>query len=374
MTDYMSHHDGDSVTPVRTPRRRPWRSAGRVALALAALATLAGMTPALANRSSGQPAIGATTVFASVPAPGHPFGIAVDKDRVYVSTSDGDFYASHLNSVGERVFAYDLHGNLVQTIPIATKPNASMGLFGLALDNSASATHRLYVADMNGRILRIALNQTPAQPQLFSQVPPVFKSGGWGTAMWNDLAFDHAGNLFVTDDKPRIWRVTPGGQPSIWFQDPRLIGFNGFGGGPLGGRIDPTGKFLYFTVTGAAAFRGDGVLYRLPLVANPTAKDLQVVHLFPVVAGVPPIIMGLAFGRSGKIYVALYGTNQIAVLGSDGHEERRISSPLFHNPWGLAFLGKSLLVANADVVPQEIPDHWKVLSVYVDERGLPLNK
>jgi hypothetical protein len=27
------------------------------------------------------------------PYPGHPFGIAVDDDRVYVSTSAGDFFA-----------------------------------------------------------------------------------------------------------------------------------------------------------------------------------------------------------------------------------------------------------------------------------------
>jgi sugar lactone lactonase YvrE len=367
----MIRHEGEQMNPVRAPR--PWQSVWRAVLALAALATLAGLTPALAKRTGGQPAIGETTIFASVPAPGHPFGIAVDKDRVYVSTSDGDFYASHLNSRGEGVFVYNLKGTLVQRIPIATKPNATMGLYGLALGNNVSTAHQLYVADMNGRILRIALNQNPAKPRLFAQVPPLFKSGGWGTAMWNDLAFDHAGNLYVTDDKPRIWRVTPDGRPSIWFQDPRLTGFNGFGGGPLGGRIDPTGKYLYFTVTGALLFGGEGVLYRLPLVAHPTAKDLQVVHRFPFVAGAPPVIMGLAFGSSGKIYVAIYGMNQIAVLAPDGHELRRISSPLFHNPWGLAFLGQSLLVANADVIPQEIPDHWKVLSVFVGESGLPLN-
>ena len=34
-----------------------------------------------------------STVFASAPAPGHPFGIAVDDGRVYVSTSAGDFFA-----------------------------------------------------------------------------------------------------------------------------------------------------------------------------------------------------------------------------------------------------------------------------------------
>ena len=39
------------------------------------------------------PSFGDVSVFASAPAPGHPFGIAVDHDRVYVSTSAGDFFA-----------------------------------------------------------------------------------------------------------------------------------------------------------------------------------------------------------------------------------------------------------------------------------------
>src|SRR6266513_1580704 len=50
------------------------------------------------------PAFGDVSVFASAPAPGHPFGIAVGDDRVYVSTSAGDFFAGHQNSDDERVF------------------------------------------------------------------------------------------------------------------------------------------------------------------------------------------------------------------------------------------------------------------------------
>ena len=42
-----------------------------------------------------------------MPAPGHPFGVAVDKDRVYISTSAGDFFTDppnggHLFLLGER--------------------------------------------------------------------------------------------------------------------------------------------------------------------------------------------------------------------------------------------------------------------------------
>ena len=186
-----------------------------------------------------------------MPAPGHPFGIAVEGDRVYVSTSAGDFFSDpanggHKNSDGERVFTYDQAGKLLDTTSIATMPQATMGLFGLALDGNAEPAHYLYVADMNGRILRIDLNEDPATPELFSQTT---LPGGWQASMWNDLVFDPQGNLYVPDDKPRIWRVTPEGVASIWFTDPRLAGAFPFAGGPLGGRIDPSGEWFYFTIT-----------------------------------------------------------------------------------------------------------------------------
>ena len=351
----------------------------RTVAVMGAMAFVPAITPALASEST-RPAIGDTTVFATVPYPGHPFGVAVDHSRIYVSTSRGDFFASpptggQLNSDGERVFAYDKAGHLVNTTDIATMANADMGLFGLALDGNPTPDHNLYVADMNGRILRLALGHDAPAPELFSQVPPPLNGLGWHASMWNDLVFDKAGNLYMTDDKPRLWKVTPDGQASIWFTDPRIAGLFGFAGGPLGGRIDPTGKYLYFTITISAAFPLEAVVYRLPLIDHPTAADLQVVHRFPVVPNEPlPQASGLAFAESGDIYVGLIGPNQIAVLDPAGNEIRRISSPLFDSPWGLAFIGESLLVTNADIQPVESPSKWNVLKVFVGETGLPLNR
>ncbi len=72
--------------------------------------------------------------------------------------------------------------------------------------------------------------------------------------------------------------------------------------------------------------------------------------------------------------MGLIGTNQIAVLDPAGTEIRRISSPLFDSPWGLAFLGQSLLVTNADIQEPGSPAKWTVLKVFVGESGLPLNR
>ena len=377
------HHNltGRSSQVDRPPAERRARSAAGVAARLAAaLAITLGpsTSPVLAGGAPRQPAIGDVTVFASAPAPGHPFGIAVDGDTVYVSTSAGDFFADpdhggHQNSDGERVFAYDEHGRLIRTTVIATMPNATMGLFGLALDGNKGPNHKLYVADMNGRILRLDLGRHPAAPTVFAQVPPPQSEGGWMASMWNDLVFDRRGNLYVPDDKPRIWRVTPDGVPLIWFTDPRITGYFGFAGGPLGGRIDPSGKWLYFSVTVSAQFPLEGVIYRVRLVDHPAASDLEVVHRFPLVVGqAPPQPTGIAFAASGDLYVSLLGPNQIAVLDPAGNEIRRISSPLFHSPWGLAFVGTSLLVTNGDLEPGDNPDAWKIFRVFVGERGQPL--
>ena len=281
----------------------------------------------------------------------------------------------HMNSAGEQVLAYDKQGHLVHTTHIATMPDATMGLWGMALDGNPERRHNLFVADMNGRILRIGLHDDASStPQVFATPPAAF-SGGWKVTMWNDITFDRAGNLLMTDDKPRLWRITPDGKASVWFEDPRIAGLFGFAGGPLGGRIDPSGKFFYFTITISAAFPNEAVVYRLRIVDHPTAADLELVHRFPAVAGeIPPQAAGLAFAKSGNLYVGLIGPNQIAVLNPAGEEIHRISSPLFESPWGFAFLGESLLVTNADVQPVEHPNSWKVLKVFVGEEGLALNR
>jgi len=356
-------------------RRRRSGVAGRLVAALAVIALGSGISTASASSTFARPTFGDVAVFASAPAPGHPFGVAVGDDRVYVSTSAGDFFAPHLNSDDERVFTYDDDGTLIGTTVIDTMPNSDMGLFGLALDGNPKPTHKLYVADMNGRILRLDLSQHPAAPEVFSQVPPPLSDGGWMSAMWNDLVFDRAGNLYVPDDKPRIWRMTPDGTPSIWFTDPRLTGYFGFAGGPLGGRIDPTGTWLYFSITVSAEFPLEAVIYRVRLVDHPTSSDLELVHRFPTVEGqAPPQATGIAFAKSGNLYVSLLGPNQVAVLDPAGNEIGRISSPLFHSPWGLAFAGKSLLVTNGDLEPGDNPDAWKIFKIFVGETGLPLNR
>jgi sugar lactone lactonase YvrE len=347
----------------------------RFVLPIAACSLVLGFGAAMAEADPKHHEIGDTSVFATFPFPGHPFGIAVDDDKIYVDTSRGDFFASQTNSAGERLFVLNKNGHILQTATIPTMPDATMGLWGIALDGNHGRDHRAYVGDMNGRILRMNIGEERPTFDVFSVPPAPFDTGDWHTTMWNDLTFDRAGNLLMTDDKPRLRRVTPDGHASVYFEDPRLLGLVGFAGGPLGGRIDPTGQWFYFSITLSSEFPGDAVIYRLRLVDHPTATDLQLVHRFPAVAGqIPPQASGIAFASSGNLYVGLLGPNQIAVLDPSGNETRRISSPLFDSPWGLAFMGDSLLVTNADINPVENAQKWIVSRVFVGESGLPLNR
>ena len=239
----------------RRARRMFENLAIRVAAPVAACAFVLGFGPAVASVQEQSQKIGDTTVFSTLPFPGHPFGIVVDTDRIYVDTSRGDFFASQTNSAGERVFALDKHGDLLQTTTIPTMPDATMGLWGLALDGNKGRAHQLYVADMNGRILRLHIGQKPPTFEVFSTPPAPFNTGDWHTTMWNDLTFDHAGNLLMTDDKPRLWRVAPDGTASVYFTDPRLLGQFHFAGGPLGGRIDPSGSGSTFRSPFRPSFR-----------------------------------------------------------------------------------------------------------------------
>lgn len=369
MTDASPNHSRPLA------RRRFQNLAVRVAVPVAACAFVLGFGPAAASMQENRQKIGDTSVFSTLPFPGHPFGVAVDRDTIYVDTSRGDFFASQTNSAGERVFALDKQGDLLQTTTIPTMPDATMGLWGLALDGNPGSAHQLYVADMNGRILRLHIGQRAPTFEVFSTPPAPFNTGDWHTTMWNDLTFDRAGNLLMTDDKPRLWRVAPDGTAAAYFTDPRLLGQLHFAGGPLGGRIDPSGQWFYFSITISAEFPGDALVYRLRLVDNPQPSDLELVHRFPAVAGqIPPQASGLAFAMSGNLYVGLIGPNQVAVLDPAGNEIRRFSSPLFDSPWGLAFLGNSLLVSNADINPVESPTKWIVSKVFVGEPGLALNR
>jgi sugar lactone lactonase YvrE len=344
----------------------------RAKLLVAALLAL-GLTPTLAPAQT----LGDSRVVAPVPAPGFPEGIATRGNRFYVAGP-----ASFGQPLGSAyVNAYDIRtGALEAAYPITiTNPFAGMSAGSCA---AFGPDGKLYVIEPFIGVIRMDLNPGNSQSVYSTFIPS-------GPSLLNDLAFDAAGNLYVTDSfAATIYRIPPGGgAPSVWFADSRLAGDPLVPFGVNGIRINQDDQKIYVSVT-AESGTLDGVIYRLPLVAAPAPGDLQEFHRYLFAPGFPPVLPGpdgVAFAKSGKLYVALAGTSQISVLRPDGSEETRYSGPAANpggspdplpwaNPANIAFDDheRSLLVTNhASLVPFN-PSLFAVFNVFVDDKGQPL--
>jgi sugar lactone lactonase YvrE len=279
---------------------------------------------------------GDSRVIAPVPFPGYPEGIVVSKGKIYVSGP-----AAFGINVPSTIHVYDLDtGTFLQDITIQGQPAFLKALSCITADKEGN----LYVVDAAQGILKID-PKTLEQTTYASGFHPVYTSPyAQAPMLLNDLAFDKKGNLYVTDSfQATIWRVPPGGGTAqVWYQSPIVDGIFG----PNGVRVDDSSDKLYFVVSLRPT--GEGYVYTLPLVDTPTDADLQTFHTFAP-GEVPD---GVAFGKSGKLYVALAGSSQIAVLRPDGSEEVRLNGPAGTLPWAnpanIAFNDKegTLLVTN----------------------------
>jgi sugar lactone lactonase YvrE len=302
--------------------------------------------------------------------PGSPEGIAVKGNKAYVSGPARFGTAGQPPSI---VVVYDTRtGEQLETIQIQGEDLSQEHANScVAFDGEG----RLYVVNTQRGIVRIDLGSgeqtiyAPPVPNLAPmEVPP----------LPNDIAFDPAGNLYLTDSlQATIWRIPPGGgAPQVWFQDASLatpFGANGI-------RINPDRTKIYFVVTAEGVnefgFTG-GKIYTLPLVDAPTASQLEVFHQYN---GEGPD--GIAFGNSGKLYVMLAspGFSGVSVLSPTGVETARFGNPPspdflispFNSPANAAFdKHGSLLVTNHTFI---FPGNESVLSVYVNDKESPLVK
>jgi sugar lactone lactonase YvrE len=199
--------------------------------------------------------------------------------------------------------------------------------------------------------------------------PPVPNYAAWG----------RGGALYVTDYlQAVIWRVPPGGgKPKVWLADPRLDG-NQFG--TTGLVLEPDHRtLLVMQQSSAGGADGDpttGKLYSVRIRAGHKAGQLQRIWESQPVDGPD----GFWVARSGRIYAALAGSNQIAVIGRDGSDVERFpatpqtgsngSAVPFDTPSSVMFKGTRLIVANQSFFSAD-PTHQAILDVEVGERGEP---
>lgn len=328
------------------------------------------------------PALGSGSVFATIPTPpGYPEGVVVVGNRVFVS-GPATFGTAGRGPSEIRIF--DLaNGAPKGTITIT----GELLQFEHALSCITSdAKGRLYALSTQLGVVRLTPKNggyvqdlyAPALPDL----PPCTPGGTTacsptsfdGPPLSNDLAFDWAGNLYITDSlQATIFKVAPGGgTPTIWFQSPAFEGVP-FNIGLNGIRVAPDQKSIYVTVTLPAANPAIGYVYSIPRVASPKASDLKVFHAFN--PGDAPD--GLAFGITGNAYVALAGTNAISVLGTNGQEKRRFTGPTgsaipFDGPANIAFDWQgNILVTNHASVSNNTAN-FAVLETFVADVAFPL--
>jgi sugar lactone lactonase YvrE len=307
-----------------------------------------------------------TRLLAKIQPPGYP-GLAYvhPNRRIYVGT--------YVNTQGDkqrsRIFEFE-GGALVRSWVV---PGQDL-----------SKEHGVQVAtsDSHGRL--VVLDRSPAralvldrgtgrftQYATFADLPPCPPVGAQGNcspntqdlpAVPNYAAWGPDGSLYVTDfEQAVIWRVPRGGGAAqIWLADARLDGGQ-FGTtgialaadhktllvaqGSSGG-LNPLGL-----LPGGSLNPTTGKIYKLGIEANGGPGALQQLYESRP-ADLPD---GFAIAHSGNLYVPMAGSNQLAVVGPDGHERERFpagpdggngSSVPFDTPSSARFLSGRLIVAN----------------------------
>ena len=223
---------------------------------------------------------GDVKVLATVPNPGYPEGIAVLGERAYVAGPAT--FGTAGNNTPSPVFAFnDKTGQLLRTYQIQGENlNLELANSCIAFDGEG----QLYVINTQLGIVRLDVKtghqdiDAPVLPDLPAFAPslPAGTKSSPTTIdrppLPNDLAFNRAGTLYVTDSfQATIWRIPAGGGPArIWFQDNRL---DSPSFGPNGIRVDPDGDKIFISET--QNFANEGIIYTLPLVDHPRPRTFR---------------------------------------------------------------------------------------------------
>ncbi len=148
----------------------------------------------------------------------------------------------------------------------------------------------------------------------------------------NDLAFGPGGALYVTDPVlGRIWKVDTGGNPSVFADHPLLDGvaadpaltFRPLGANGIA--VDKRGKNLYVSNTDQAS------VVRIPL--NGSAHTPRTFVQDSALRGAD----GVAFDRSGTLFVAVNGRDALVEIKSNGAVTELESGAPLDSPSSLVF-------------------------------------
>jgi len=193
----------------------------------------------------------------------------------------------------------------------------------------------------------------------------------------NDMAFNDAGATFLTDSALGvIWKIPQGGPASIWLSDPLLPGNPNAAafGAPFGANgiaFDQKKKTLYVSNTDL------GAILQIRVLPNGAPGDVEVFAADAELVGAD----GIAFDRSGTLYVAVNTQDQLATVDKRGRVSIVAHGGLLDGPSSLAFgvaacdrhtlFSTNFAISRASGTQPGVPNPG-ILALRVSTPGLPL--
>jgi sugar lactone lactonase YvrE len=352
----------------------------RAALLAALVATAAAAVPAAGQERPRWD----TRLLARIEPPGFPASAYPHPNgRVYVGT----FTNPNGDTVPSRIFEFDDEGTLHRSWTVPGQ------------DLSAEHGTQAATSDGDGRL--VLLDRTPSRALLldmetgeftqysdFADLPPCpptelrndcSPTTGDLPPVPNYAAWGPDGSLYVTDfQQGVVWRVPPGGGTAqVWLSDRKLDGERF---GTTGIALASDQRTLLIAQGSSAGIIGlggnppTGKLYRSVIQPDGSPGPLEQIWE----SGPAELPDGFGIAQSGNVYIAMAGSNQIAVIAPDGRElERFPSSPdgsngspvPFDTPSSAKFLGTRVMVPNQSFTGNA--DNQALLDVETGEPGLP---
>jgi DNA-binding beta-propeller fold protein YncE len=264
-----------------------------------------------------------------------PEGLEVDaaSGNVYVTTFG--FTSSGAATGLGQLFVYDAHGRLLRQLSIA---GSSPHLLGVRVHPMTGA---LLVNDFGaGQVLVVNPHTGASKP--FITLPALPHPGGSGL---NDITFDKAGNVYVSDSFQGIIWVTPpsGGIATVWMDDAllRTAGVPPFGANGL--RFNKHQDAMFVANT------GDDTIIKIPVTGTTPGTPAVFANS---VNGADGLIIDdednlwVAANQGDEIVVIDPTGKAIAKLGDFGGVTRSGKPIQMLFPASLRFSGKHLLVTN----------------------------
>jgi sugar lactone lactonase YvrE len=307
-------------------------------------------------------------------SPPFPEGIVADRNRIYVA-GPAAFGLNEGRPSEVRVF-HLITGKCIDIIPLQGERLAEIhGVGGVTVDSQ----HRIYVVSNQLGIVRLSPIGNGYKQEIYSPVLPEIRCNpalppSLPCSLPNELTFDRDGYLYCSDSfQNTIFRIPPGGGVAEpWFHNDRLAGSASapLPVGPNGIKITPDGTEMYIAVT-TSIFAPGGIIFRLPLVDAPKPEDLKLFHQY-LLGEMPD---GIAFGKSGKLYVALQSPSEISVLDPNGREEVRLKGPThcpiaYDTPADFAFDDQGSILVTNHALFSANPASFAVLKVFVRDLGV----